>query len=88
MAMIPPRGQAKYGDGEEYTLAPPGDPIYNVNDPKEAEIVGWRAECLEKLGFTQTAAVALGIRRDIDIHDVTRMVRAGCSPTQAAAIVL
>jgi hypothetical protein len=75
-------------DGEEYELRPPGDPVYNVDEPKEAQIVGWRTECFERLGFGPTAAVALAVRRDVDRENVKRLVVEGCSVGLIMEIVL
>lgn len=83
-----PKGQARYGEGDEYELRPPGDPVYNVDEPKEAEIVGWRAECFEALGFAQVVAVSLAVRRDVDREFVKGLIEKGATPVQVAGIVL
>lgn len=76
------------GDGDEYELRPPGAPVYNVDEPKEAAIVGWRSECFERMGFGQTAALALAMRRDVDREQVKGLVHEGCAVGLIMEIVL
>lgn len=75
------------GEGDEYELRA-GDPLYNVGDPKEAQIVGWRVDCFERLGFAHTAALALAMRRDVDRSQVENLVAKGAAHAQVMGILL
>lgn len=77
------------GEGDEYELrAYDGPPLYNVDEPREAAVIGWRAECFEALGFVQYLALVLAQRRDVDREQVQRLIGAGATPAQVADIVL
>jgi hypothetical protein len=76
------------GQGEEYELRVADDPVYNVDDEREAAIVRWRLDCFERAGMESLAATALAVRRDVDRVSVERMLSAGASASQITAIVL
>lgn len=88
-----PEGQARYGgaglgQGDEYELRPPGDPLYNANDPKEAAIIGFRSERFESYGFSPSDALLMAIRRDVDRAQVESMVKRGATHAQVKDTVL
>lgn len=87
--MAPLTGSEKPDDGEEYELVAAAEhPAYNINEPHDAAVVGWRADCFERLGFPQYLALTLALRRDVDREHVKAMVGAGATPAQVAVIVL
>lgn len=85
---MPPVKEPELGEGDEYELRPPGDLTYELDDPKQREIVAWRVACFERLGFGPTAASAMAVRRDIDREQVERMVARGARLHHVVAIVL
>jgi hypothetical protein len=48
----------------------------------------WRAEELERAGFEAAAASLLASRLDVDLHYAIDLLRSGCSPELALAILL
>lgn len=76
------------GEGEEYELRPAGDLVYNVDDATEKAIVDWRTDCFERYGFSETVALAMATRRDVDRGQVQRLIDEGAAPDVVAAIVL
>ena len=57
-------------------------------ETERERITRWRAEELERAGFEQAAAALIAARWDVDLHDATDLVRAGCSPELALQILL
>jgi hypothetical protein len=47
----------------------------------------WRAEELVRAGYTQTDAVALAGRHDIDLHQAVELIKFGC-PYELAIDIL
>ena len=55
----------------------------------EAErIERWRAEELERAGYNARDAQKLAQRHDVDLHRAVDLIRHGCSPDLALAILL
>lgn len=82
------RRAPEVGEGEEYELAPSGPPLYELSDPEQRKIVGWKVDCFQRLGFGPTAASALAIRRDIGRGQVERMRTNGATCMQVVTILL
>lgn len=57
------------------------DPVVDTN------LVAWRLDSFERLGFDALEASALAVRRDIDREHVQRMLNGGASHAQVMAIV-
>ena len=57
-------------------------------ETERERITRWRAEELERAGFEKAAAALIAARWDVDLHDATDLVRAGCSPELALQILL
>ncbi len=56
--------------------------------PTEQELVErWRAEALERAGFSEDVAAELAMRVDVDLHRATELLEKGCSPELAAEIL-
>ncbi len=55
----------------------------------EQELVErWRAEELQRAGYPEDLAEQLAARADVDLHRALDLVRDGCAPQLAAAILL
>ncbi|HZT92409.1 MAG TPA: hypothetical protein VFA05_10260 [Gaiellaceae bacterium] len=56
--------------------------------PNEQELVEqWRAEELERAGYSPEAAAELALRTDVDLHDAIELLHKGCSPDLALRIL-
>jgi hypothetical protein len=56
--------------------------------PTEQELVErWRAEELERAGYSEDVAAELAMRNDVDLHYAIELLRKGCSPQLAADIL-
>jgi hypothetical protein len=54
----------------------------------EQELVErWRAEELERAGYSEDVAAELAMRSDVDLHRAIELVARGCSPALAAEIL-
>jgi hypothetical protein len=53
----------------------------------QEEIVSWRLEQLKLAGYGRAEAEVLARRVDIDLHEATDLVRNGCPPELAVAIL-
>jgi hypothetical protein len=47
----------------------------------------WRAEELERAGYTSSQALELALRHDVDLHDAVDLLRRGCSIELAMKIL-
>ena len=55
----------------------------------EQELVEqWRAEALERAGYSAEAAVEIAARTDVDLHRAAELIKSGCSPELALQILL
>ena len=55
---------------------------------EQARIEQWRLEELARAGYDVDAAAIIAVRSDIDLHQAVDLLRAGCSPELALAILL
>jgi hypothetical protein len=54
----------------------------------EQELVErWRAEELERAGYSEDVAAELAMRSDVDLHRAIELVARGCTPELAAEIL-
>lgn len=74
------------GEGEEYILNPLADRVYNVVE--DAKIISWRTACFARLGFSAFASSALAVCKEVDREEATRLLGAGATHGQVAAILL
>ena len=57
--------------------------------PSEQELVEqWRAEALERAGYSPEAAIQLAARNDVDLHHAAELLAKGCSVELALKILL
>jgi hypothetical protein len=54
----------------------------------EEEVVYWRLEQLLRGGYELADAREIATRREIDLHQALRLLRDGCTPDLALAILL
>jgi len=55
----------------------------------EQELVEqWRAEALERAGYSAEAAVEIAARVDVDLHQATELLKKGCTTELALQILL
>jgi hypothetical protein len=54
----------------------------------EEDIVYWRLEQLLLAGYNSEQAYELAARRDVDLHLALRLLRDGCAPELALAILV
>lgn len=59
-----------------------------LRESEDERVVGWRAERLLEAGFDEFVALELSLRRDVDLHRATRLLRSGCPPEMARRILL
>ena len=57
-------------------------------ETEQERIERWRLEELERAGYDSEAAAAVAARQDIDLHQAVDLVRGGCPPEIALAILL
>jgi hypothetical protein len=56
--------------------------------PTEQELVErWRAQELERAGYSPDVAAELAMRGDVDLHRAIELLEKGCSPALAAEIL-
>ena len=61
----------------------------DLRDDTELERVqAWRAEELERAGYSSAAAAQLAARTDVDLHRAIDLVRQGCPHDVALRILL
>ena len=48
----------------------------------------WRAEALERAGYSHLDAIELASRADVDLHDAIELLERGCPADLAARILL
>lgn len=63
-------------------------PMFDMSDASLAKLVRWREQQLTNVGFALLSARLIAVRRDIDLHQVVDMVKAGCPPHVAMEVVL
>lgn len=56
-------------------------------DRKTRQVLGWRREQFERMGFESIVAGILAKRRDVDLHYAQRLLDAGCSHALALEIL-
>jgi hypothetical protein len=66
-------------------------PAADVKNPVETEnerVERWRAQELERAGYSPDAAAKLAARSDVDLHRAIDLLAQGCSPALALDILL
>lgn len=59
-----------------------------VRETEIERIERWRAEELERAGYPSRDAQKLAQRHDVDLHFAVDLIRKGCAPDLAVAILL
>jgi hypothetical protein len=59
-----------------------------ITESESERIQRWRAEELERAGFTSSQALELAMRPDVDLHDAVDLIRRGCSIELAMQILV
>ena len=59
-----------------------------VRETEIERIERWRAEELERAGYAASDAQRLAQRHDVDLHTAIDLIRKGCTPDLALAILL
>jgi succinylglutamate desuccinylase len=62
--------------------------LHVLEDTEQMQIELWRAEELERAGYSHRAAGRLATRLDVDLHQAVRLLERGCSPELAHKILL
>lgn len=52
----------------------------------DTEVEVWRQSYAEKLGYSFTDAVMIALNKSIQMHDLEKLITAGCDPETALAI--
>lgn len=55
---------------------------------EDERVLLWRVDMLERAGYDEEAAVALALRRDVDLHQALALVERGCPHHTAVRILL
>jgi hypothetical protein len=66
-------------------------PAADVKHPVESEnerVARWRAEELERAGYSRDAAAQLAARPDVDLHQAVDLLGQGCPAEVALQILL
>jgi hypothetical protein len=58
-----------------------------ISETEAERVQGWRAQELERAGFSAEAAAELAPRSDIDLHHAIKLLESGCSPELALEIL-
>ena len=67
---------------------PTADTTTTTLRPTEQELVErWRAQELERAGFSEDVAAELAMRSDVDLHRAVELLAKGCSAELAAEIL-
>jgi hypothetical protein len=60
-----------------------------LQDRTEQDLVeAWRLEELLRAGYSKQSAEALALRSDVDLHFAVSLVKQGCPPEIAVAILI
>jgi hypothetical protein len=60
----------------------------HVRDSELERVERWRAEALERAGYSPAGATELAARLDVDLHVAIDLVEQGCPPETALQILL
>jgi hypothetical protein len=57
-------------------------------ETESERVLRWRIDTLRQAGYDERLALKLALRRHVDLHRATDLVRRGCEPELAARILL
>jgi len=58
-----------------------------IKEPEQERVARWRAEALERAGFTSDVAAELAARVDVDLYRAIELLERGCPPETALRIL-
>jgi hypothetical protein len=58
-----------------------------IEETEADRVMRWRAQELERAGYSPTAAAELAERNDVDLHRATELLESGC-PAELALEIL
>jgi hypothetical protein len=58
-----------------------------IEETEADRVVRWRAQELERAGFSPSAAAELAERNDVDLHRATALLESGCPADLALEIL-
>ena len=62
-------------------------PAVEILETEVERVERWRAEALERAGYTSEAARELAARTDVDLHRAIQLLENGCPPDLALLIL-
>jgi hypothetical protein len=60
----------------------------HTQETEQERIERWRAEMLERAGYSPEDAAELASRHDVDLHTAVGLIEKGCPPAVALQILL
>ena len=63
-------------------------PAVESTETEQERIERWRADALERAGYSPEQAAELSVRMDIDLHRAAELLANGCSAELAVQILL
>jgi hypothetical protein len=66
----------------------PAVEVETIEETETDRVERWRANELERAGFSPDTAHILALRPDVDLHVAVGLIERGCSPELAAEILL
>jgi len=57
-------------------------------ETESERVLRWRVDTLRQAGYDERLALKLALRRHVDLHRATDLLRRGCEPELAARILL
>ncbi|HZU21086.1 MAG TPA: hypothetical protein VE982_07680 [Gaiellaceae bacterium] len=58
-----------------------------LRETEQEQVERWRAQELERAGFSHEVAAELAMRSDVDLHRAIELLEKGCAPELAAQIL-
>jgi hypothetical protein len=59
----------------------------SLRETEQEQVERWRAQELERAGYSADVASELAMRADVDLHRAIELLQRGCSPELAADIL-
>ena len=66
----------------------PAQELEGTTEASEEAVFLWRAEQLERAGYSAKAVLMLATEKAVDLHQAIRLLQAGCPPEVALNILL
>jgi hypothetical protein len=62
--------------------------VHDLIETELERVERWRAEALERAGYSPDASVELAARPDVDLHEAIELLERGCPPETAVRILV